>query len=698
MAQWASGEIEVDGFITEADWQQADVADQFVQTDPVEGAPTTEPTRVRVLYDSKKLYVGFECLDSEPDRIVANEMRRDGRLHRNDNVYVLLDTYNDKRSGFFFRVNPLGAMEDVLISDGGNRINQNWDAVWECKTARHDWGWSAEIAIPFNQLRFKRSEDMIWGLNFGRTIQRKREESSWSSVPRAYGYMGRYRTSNLGQLAGLKEIPASRHLEILPYLLPGATVVRQSEPETESVLKTGLDMKYGITSNLTADLTFNTDFAQIEADEEQVNLTRFSLFFPEKRPFFLEGSGLFNFGSSSSGGPRGPLPMMLFYSRRIGLAEGEAVPIIFGSKITGKLGAYGLGLLNVLTDEKDDLKLPGANFSVLRLKRDILSRSNLGLILLNQQLIGQNQKGYDRALGLDFNLEPRHDLSFAGLWAKTNPSENVGQSDSAWYLSGEWRRQLFRVETSYLDIGDRFEPQLGFVPRTGIRKLDADFRLIPVPHKYGIRRIYAGPEVSFTFDYNGRLQTRTLELMSWLEMEKGGRISFRVERNFERLDEDFEIRSNVMIPTGTYEFTSYQASISTDEGKMLSGEFRAQSGSFFDGQRRGAGMEAQFRPNGRLSWQWRYSHNKVDLPGGSFSTNLLSSRLNYSFSTTLFAKLFAQWNDSRDLISTNLLFNYIYRPGSNFYLVFNQGWDTSGNRTQVLDTTLLAKVTYLWNL
>ena len=289
--------IEVDGRLTETDWAAAPPIGRFVQYEPDEGLPATESTEVRVLYDSRNLYFGFTCHETEMERVVANEMRRDARLHENDNVYTMLDTYNDKRSGFFFRVNPLGTRQDTAVTDNGDTRKENWNAVWEARTALDEDKWTVEIAIPFGQLRYKRSDTMVWGMNVGRGIRRKQEAGSWIPLRQADGFGAHYRSSRLGRLTGIEGIDTGANIEFLPYALPGLT---QAEGESQTgAFEVGFDAEYGLTPNITADVTYNTDFAQVEANEEQVNLTRFSLFFPEKRPFFLEGAGLFDFGSAS---------------------------------------------------------------------------------------------------------------------------------------------------------------------------------------------------------------------------------------------------------------------------------------------------------------------------------------------------------------------------------------------------------------
>ncbi len=694
--------IEIDGDFNETDWQHAKLINQFVQTEPDEGVPITESTEVRILYDEKNIYFGFTCSSSHRDNIVANEMRRDAEnLRENDNVFILLDTYNDKRNGVFFRINPLGAMQDIALTNSGDSQNSSWDAVWDCRSKINDAHWTTEITIPFSQLRFNRSDSMVWGVNFGRTIRQKKEEATWVPVSRQYGSRSKYRTANLGSLVGLAGITPSRRLEVLPYVLPGVNRIEGDEG-IDSKFDIGLDLKYGLTSNLTADLTLNTDFAQVEADQEQVNLTRFSLYFPEKRPFFLEGAGLFDFGI-----PRpsffNPPPLLLFYSRRIGLEEGYAIPIMGGSKITGKVGPYGIGLLNVLTDEfhtdpsvtdEDDIvDLSRTNYSVLRVTRDLFSGSSIGAIAINKQ----DTDTYNRAGGLDFAYRPNDSIDVRGLWARTYEEDVSGKND-AMYFGGTWRNSLLQFNGTYTFIGEDFNPEVGFVRRQGSRRFRGQMRFTPWPRKFGIRRIFMGPEVSYILNQDDELETREFSLTNWFQLEQGSWINVEIRRTSEFLNEEFEIRDGVIIPIDDYDLTTFRTMIDTDEGRKISGRFGANYGTFFGGTNRGFDVQANFKPSGRLAFETQYQFNRVDLPNEApFNVNVFGGRIVYSFTTTLFAKLFAQWNSDDEVISTNFLLNYIYRPGSDFYLVFNQIYDSDGTKTALEESTVVAKMTYWWN-
>ena len=703
--------IEIDGDLTEDDWQHAESIDEFVQIEPYEGEISSQSMEVRILYDTENIYFGFTCFDSEISKLVANEMRRDSRdLHENDTVFLILDTYDDKRSGFFFRMNALGAIQDRAVTNSGDTLNRDWDAVVECKSKINDTYWTSELSIPFSQLRFKQSDQIVWGMNTGRELARNQEEMIWVPVPASYGGMAKYRTANLGRLTGLSDIAPSRNLEVLPYILPGVTQINENDAglETDGKFKMGVDVKYGITSNLTADVTYNTDFAQVEADEEQVNLTRFSLFFPEKRPFFLEGAGLFDFGIPRSSYRRPP-PMLLFYSRRIGLAEGNAIPIIFGGKASGKVGSYGVGFLNVLTDEfhdanteDDPLDVPRTNYSVMRITKDIASGSRIGMIAVNKDEIGD----YNRAGGFDFEYRPNDSMDVRGMWSRTFEPGIAGQNN-AWYLGSNWRSNRFRLEGSYTDIDEDFNPAVGYVRRTGIRQFRGEARWVPMPQRFGIRQIWTGPEVNYILNHNNELEEWNISYTNWFEFDTGDYILFNGKRTFERLNDVFDFRDGVEIPIGDYSSNSYHVRLSSSDSRPISTTLGGGIEDFYNGEVRRAYIQTTFKPNGHLSVSAQYQFNQVvDLPEMYFTdgqprpvyVNLFRGRVDYSFTTGLFAKLFAQWNTDANIMSTNFLINYIYRSGSDFYFVFNQTYDTNGTtRSRLLDSTVVAKMTYWWN-
>ncbi len=699
-AHRTSEEIKVDGVFDESVWQNVEPIRQLYQIQPDQGEPATEQSEVRILYDDKKLYFGFIFFDSEMDKIVANDMRRDSEgLRSNDYGFLLLDTYNDRRNAVFFRFTPVGGIEDTAVSNSGGSLNHSWDIVWECRCRINEDHWTVEIAIPFSQLRFEQSDVMNWGVNFGREIARKQEIAAWNEAPKTYGGLAKYRTAYFGTLEGLEGISPSRHLELLPYVLPGMSSVPETE-ETQGVFEAGLDLKYGLTPNLTADLTFNTDFAQVEADQEQVNLTRFSLFFPEQRPFFLEGASIFDVGIPRTSF-RIPPPLLLFYSRRIGLAEERAIPLLGGGKVTGKIGPYGIGILNVLTDkfeddgtetsEADIFNELRTNYSVVRVNRDILSGSTVGAILVNKQ----DADAYNRTTGLDFSYRPTREINLQGLWARTFETDVLGKSN-AFSLTGDWRTNLFRLNGSYMDIGEDFNPEVGFVQRADLRRFRGDASYTPWPGKFGIREIQIGPEIDLILTQDNEVETQEITFDTRFSFETGDDIGFQLKNTTENLNEEFLIQ-DISIPVEDYNFTSFRTSIRTSSSRMITARLQVEIGEFYSGTRRGFSIEATVRPSARFSIEPFIEFNRITLTDEEFDANAFGGRVGYSFSTTLFTKLFTQWSTDTDIISANFLVNYIYRPGSDFYLVLNQTYDTRDGGVDPLDWSVLGKITYWWN-
>ena len=693
-----SEEIKVDGVLDEPVWQSVEPIRELYQIQPDQGEPATEQSEVRILYDDKKLYFGFIFFD-EMDKIVANDMRRDSPgLRSNDYGFLLLDTYNDRRNAVFFRFTPVGGVEDTAVSNSGGSLNTSWDIVFECRCRINEDNWTAEIAIPFSQLRFEKSDVMNWGINFGREIARKQELDAWNEAPKTYGGLAKYRTAYFGTLEGIKGISPSRHLELLPYVLPGASYESSTEA-TEGVFDAGLDLKYGVTPNLTADLTFNTDFAQVEADQEQVNLTRFSLFFPEQRPFFLEGASIFDVGIPRPSFRRPP-PLLLFYSRRIGLAKGRAIPILAGGKMTGKIGPYGIGILNVLTNKFTDDEFQigeppidelRTNYSVMRVNRDILAGSTVGGIFINKQ----DADAYNRTAGLDFSYRPTREINVQGLWSRTFEADITGNSN-AFFIGGDWRTNLFRLNGSYTDIGEDFNPEVGYIQRSGVRRFRGDASYTPWPDKFGIREIQIGPEIDLVLTQDFWLETQELTFDTQLEFKTGDDIGFQVKNTQENLERYFRIQG-VSIPNDDYNFTSFQVSGRTSSSRMIAAQLQVEFGEFYSGTRRGFLIDAVARPTAQLSIEPFIEFNRITLPTEEFDANAFGGRIGYSFSTTLFTKLFTQWSTDRDILSANFLVNYIYRPGSDLYLVFDQSYDTREGGAKLLNWTILGKLTYWWN-
>ena len=684
--------IEIDGHLNEEAWSEAQVIDDFVQQSPNEGQPISERTEVRMLYDTQKLYIGFECYDSEPKKIVANEMRRDGQLWQNDNVYVMLDTYGDKRQCSFFRTNALGALSDTAVTDGGENLNGSWDCIWEAAGRQHDKGWTVEIAIPFNQLRFKKDDSMVWGVNFGRNIARANETSQWVQVPRSESWPGTYHPTYQGKLTGLQGVASPSYFDMKPYLLGGLARNLDDDGDWQRTTERdlGLDMKYGITSNLTLDLTLNTDFAQVEADQEEVNLTRFDLFFPERREFFLEGSGLFAFGAGI--GDFGPPPLSVFYSRRIGIEDDRRVRLLGGGKLTGKVGAYSMGALNMTTAASPES--PMTNFSVLRMQRDILSDSSVGFILTNRQNDFGND--YHRNGGIDLFFRP-HDQWRMRAMTVGSWSPDPDERDLAWYLSNDWRNNNFHVNASYLDIGPQFTSKMGFMHREDIRSLmlNTDYEI--QIRRYQIQDVGASFIGNYLLDHDNRLIGWDVGIGGNLSADTDDGINLDFRRVFDRVEEPFSV-GDVEISTGDYEMNQVSLRAFTQSSRPFAVSGNVDYGDYFHGNRLSFDIDSQWRMTYQLAIETRYQRNWINLPESDlFTTNVIGTRISYALNTRFFTKLYAQWNDSEERASANFLLNYIYRPGSDFYIVYDQAWDTSDG-FDAHGWTVLSKFTYLLSL
>ena len=691
----------IDGRLDEAVWRLAPATADFFQREPVEGAPPSERTEVRILFDDGHLYFGLRCFDSEVDRLVANLMRRDAELEENDNIQIILDPYNDGRGGFFFSTNPLGARLDMLLTDEGRARNEAWDAVWRSRAVIDSLGWSAEVAIPLDQLRYPDSDEAVWGLNIGRAIRRKNEEVFLVPPPQAYGSRGRYRTSRLARLTRMGRLPSRPPMAVIPFLLGGSRRDFSAAGSDEYDLDPGLDFKYGLTPSMTLDLSWKTDFAQVEADQEEVNLTRFSLFFPEKRDFFLEGAGIFEFGERVERQRPGVRPpTLLFYSRRIGIEEGHNVPVVAGGKVTGRSGPYQIGALRMTTgsgtfvdEEEDTLRVERTDFTLLRLRRDLPGSSNVGFIAIDKG--PGSEAAYNRTGGADFTLSLMEAaLNLRGFAAKTW-TPGVEGRDKAGLLELDFRRSRFEARMGWLDVEEEFAPEVGFVPRAGVRRFKGRGRYRPRPRAGWVRQLSMGPQFNYLTDREGALQSRDLELSSFVNLEAGDWIGARYRRRYELLDEPFEIREGREIPPGPYEFGSWQVLLRSNSGRHLSADLDWEQGDFFNGTRSRFSAKTAWRHMVRLELEGRYEINRIRLPDGTFDTHLFGNRFLYSFSPEMFVRGFLQWNSARELAGGNFLFSWRWLPGSDLFVVYNQVWETEDGLRQA-NRSLQLKLSWLW--
>jgi len=708
--------IKIDGKLDDAIWQTAKRLTHFIQREPNYGQPVSEATAVLMTFDADKLYIAADMQDREPERVVANVMRRDAELLNNDSFEIHLDTFHDHRNSFFFATNALGAQRDGLIRNEGENQNWDWDGVWESAGRRTEKGWSAEVVIPFTTLRFSSDSSQTWGANFVRRIARHREESYWSPVSRELGFFGHFKPAYYGHLVGFRQLHQGGALELKPFGIAGSTKDFEKiyNPLTRQ-LDFGADAKVHVTANLTADLTLNTDFAQVESDQEQANITRFDLFFPEKREFFLENADIFRVGERSLDFE--PPSTLLFFSRTIGLTDnGDPIPVTGGAKITGKVGKYEMGLLEVLTNEKsyvndDDelVELPCQNFAVVRLKRDILAKSSIGIIGTSRDLwdntIKRNgvtrnllseTREYNRVAAADINLSLGSYTRFTGFIGKSQTNDISGK-DWAGTAFFSHERDRWGISLGYSDIQDNFDAQIGFLQRTGVRKS----RVIP----YFSQRWKAGPirqtwffnDFQYITNQSNHLETRTMFNGFFNLFRNGGEFFVGTFGTYDVLDESFELRDEVEVPTGIYSFRSFLAEYKSDRSKPLALELNVNAGDFYSGKLTALGGGFTLRPNANFSVETKYFRNNINLPipRGEYATNLAIARLVYSFTPRLFAKVFVQYNDDDDSFNTNFLLNWIHRPGSNFYLVYNDQEDVAGAKWRGKNRSLLAKFNYL---
>jgi hypothetical protein len=692
----------IDGRLSDPVWALAPAQGNFVQREPHGGMPISERTEFKVLYDDRKIYFGLWAYDSDPRGIRASEYKRDSGLAKGDQMRIVIDTFYDRRNGFYFATNPLGALKDAQYTDNARVTNNDWNAVWECRTTIDEKGWYAEIAIPFSQLRFRKSiGETTWGLNVGRRIVRKNEESYWVPYPRAQGAFGFARLSNAGVLDGLQDLPTRRRMELVPFVAPVFGRDYAAGASSTDADRYGFDARVGLTDTLMADLTYRTDFAQVEADQEVVNVTRFSLFFPEKRPFFTESAGLFNYGKTGmENGDQGPGLLPLFYSRRIGLYDGQEVPLVGGGRVTGRAGPYTLGLMDIETDETThgsgpaQVVVPRANYAVVRVKRNIFSQSSMGAIVLNRE--GGPGAAYNRTIGADFNLVLKKTTTLTALAAKTF-TPGVSGHDLAAGFDFAYQQDRYNYGVTYLDVGAAFNAEMGYIRRTDVRNPRVRGAWTPRPGWWGVRQLTIGGLVDTYANHSGSLVSQTADAQFGAAFNDTSVLAMDLARDEDHLSAPWRL-GNGVVPAGAYRWDTFTASYVSNASLRVAGSGTVQVGSYYGGEKTTVSGGLNLLPTTHLLIEVSSNHNRIILPATlPYVTNTVSTRVSYSFSPRLFTKGFIQYNDDKRQATVNLLLWYIYRPGSDFYLVYNQGWDTNVPGPQgsaVRNRSLSVKLTY----
>jgi hypothetical protein len=661
-----SERIRIDGKLDEPAWKSAVPIGELTQVLPKEGGIPSEKTEVRILVDGDSLYFGIICYDRAPGSIISTQLTRDADLGVDDNISVVTDPFFDHRNGFFFNVNPAGARADGQISNSAEFTSLDWDGIWNAHARITSEGWVAEIAIPFKTLRFKPGQS-VWGLNIQRVIKRYNETNRWSGARRDIWLSN---LAEAGQLEGLPNVRQGMGLDIRPYGL----ILRKEGDDWK--VDGGIDVSKNLAPNLNASLTVNTDFAETEADARQVNLTRFDLFYPEKRAFFLEGAGVFDI---ATGNPMIP-DLIPFFSRRIGLMEREGVPtevpILAGAKITGRQSRYNIGLLDVQTDDVADVGLSGQNLLAARVSRDFMKQSYVGGIFTrgNPSGLGNNTLVGADARFATSNFQGDKNLSLS-LFAFRTDDEFSNTTDYAGGFSIDYPNDRWFANLNWKQIGENFNPALGFVPRTGIRKTNAMFMFRPRPEKAGIRQItfHAFPELITNLDNrvdNWRVDISPFEV----EFNSGDLFEFQVAPEFERLPFSFPISRDVTVPAGSYQFTRYGVSVETATKRPWVVIAEANFGNFYNGTRRDLELALTLKPSHHLLLELAAQRADVDLVQGKFFTQLFSLQADYNFSPNISWANLVQYDNESRILGFQTRFRWILRPGNDLFLVLNRGW------------------------
>lgn len=686
-------------------WGAATPITEFWQTTPRAGEPMTERTEVRVVYTPTMFYVGVVCYDREPDQIIVADSRRDSDLDDTDSFRLIVDTYLDRQNGFVFGTNPAAIEYDAQVAregqggfggrnSGGSAsgFNLNWDAAWTVSTQIGDFGWSAEFAIPLKTLRFNDNDDQTWGVNFQRVIRRRNETAFWAHLPRQFNLN---RLSLAGTMTGLS-LTKQRNLKLMPYTLGNAFNTRVKTIQGQSgVLNTstattaddvsiltsrdnwGLDMKYSLTPSLTLDATYNTDFAQVEVDDQQVNLDRFNLFFPEKRPFFLENAGLFTVGN--------PGEVDLFFSRRIGLgAGGSSVPILAGGRISGRAGKTDVGLLNMQTESVGANH--GNNFSVARVSQELGNRSAIGAMFINRQGTGNlaPNDDYNRTYAVNGRWGIGRYAQFTGFAAGTQTgaaTKTTGTNPYAYRIGGIYDSPRWRINGNYTEVGQGFNPEVGFLRRTGgFRKPDATvlFRYRPEGKPLGLNELR--PHISYQayWNFNNFQTTGRWHVDNHWEFVNGAEVHTGFNITKEGVVNAFDISRgrNVVVAPGTYDHIEAQIVAFSNQGHWWSVSTRTFVGGFFGGNRFSFSPTLRLRYGETLNTQFSVNHNNVNLPVGDFVTNLYRARVSYSFTPRILLQSLVQYNSQSDVWSANFRFSLLQAANTGLFVVYNEVRDT----------------------
>ncbi len=695
----------VDGRLDDPVYRDVRPFGDFIQQEPHEGQPSTVKTDVWLLFDDGAVYVAARCWQEASLRLVANELRRDAQnMFENDNFAVIFDTFHDRRNGFMFQTNPLGSINDQLMTDEGAGSNRDWNTVWDLRTSHDERGWSVEMRIPFASLRFPGQGPQTWGVNFRRNLQARTEYAYLTRIPASAGRRGLARVSLAATLLGLEIGKSSRNIELKPHVIGALATDREAEPPVENDLDTrvGVDAKFGLGQGLTGDLTVYTDFAQVEEDEAQVNLSRFSLFLPEKREFFLEGAGLFAFGGvpvgRTPGGGVQPIAPVLFFSRRIGLADEDPVQIIAGGRVTGRVGAWSVGALQIRQDESTAaaLPLPTTDFTVLRVRRDIFRRGSLGVIYTrrspSETVPATNQVG-----GVDLLLAPSQELTINAYVAKSD-TPGLDDRDTSYRGRLEYASDRYGLQVEQLVVGTNFNPDVGLLRREDFQRSFAEGRFSRRPGGGSwLRKWNAIGSLDYITDNDRILESRSQQGSLRLELANGDDASVTVERSYEALDEPLEITDDHLVPIGSYNFTITRAAYQLGPRHRVTGDLGVGAGSFYGGSIRELSYKGRVPLTARVSLEPNLSWNRVSLPAdGTFWVNVAGLRFTWSLSPRATFSTLVQYRSGTANLGGSARLRWEYRPGSDLFVVYSEGHDTMLRSTPMINRSVAVKMTRLF--
>ena len=681
--EWPATAIEtgpiIDGnIIDDAIWQMIPAITDLKQQRPNFDQPASERTEVRIAYDNKNLYVSAVCFDQQPDKLVVNDNRRDASLENTDAFIFIIDTYHDRQNGFVFGTNSAGLEYDAQVDNegqgnfSGNRqqrgviggFNLNWDASWVVKSEKGDYGWSAEFQIPLKTIRFRLGDDITWGLNFQRNISKTNEVAFWSLVPLTIELR---RISLAGTLTGLN-LKNPGNLKLIPYAL---TSLENDHTDIDQNYRgrfdAGLDVKFSVTPSMTLDLTYNTDFAQVEVDEQQVNLDRFNLFFPEKRPFFLENAGLFSVGA--------PGEIDLFFSRRIGIDEGgQQVPILGGARLSGKLNNTSMGLLNMYTDQISDVGIERNAFTVARVNHEFRgSRSSLGGAFINRAGLGGIENDFNSTFAIDgkYGIGPKAQVE--GFVARSN-TPGIDEGQHAYQLSTGYNWGGWLLRAAYSEVGKGFNPEVGFLLRDDFRKAEfLVFRTFRASEKS--KMLENRPHISYRGYWNseGFQETGFLHIDNHWVWKSLFEVHTGINFTKEGVTKDFEISEGVVVPAATYDHWETQIVIITNPSKPIAFNSRHVNGGFFGGMRYSQSGTLAIRLGDKFTSEWRYTHNDIRLDAGNFTTDIFGTRLSYAFTPSIFLQSLVQYNSVSETFAINARFGWLQQSNTGLFVVFNHG-------------------------